>query len=249
MSNEVPKISVITVCLNEEQRINETICSIVNQEYHDFEWIVIDGGSTDGTLKILDQYRSRITKLISEQDQGVYDAMNKGIKIAQGEYCLFMNGGDKLYNRKSLYNFKNMEKKADINYGGIIEVHQGGKVYEKLPYPVRCYKYYLYRRCLPHQSSFIKRSLFQQYGLYNTDYKVNADWEFFSRVIVGKDVTVNFLQPIISVFYFDGLSSQTKGSQAMDQEVMRIRKKYYSIFYRVRVAVNILLSRFMGRPI
>lgn len=142
-----------------------------------------------------------------------------------------------------------MRNKADVNYGGIIEIHRGGKVYEKIPYPVSCYKYYLYRRCLPHQSSFIKRSLFQKYGLYDTTYKVNADWDFFARAIVGKCATVNFLLPAISVFYFDGLSSQTKGTEAMDQEIRRIRNKYYSIFYRIRVSANTLLSHFLGRSV
>ena len=103
-------LSIITVCLNEERRIEKTAYSIVTQKCREFEWIVIDGGSTDGTLDILKRYNNNIKIIISEKDQGVYDAMNKGILCSEGEYCLFMNGGDKLYDFNAIKCFLELNK-------------------------------------------------------------------------------------------------------------------------------------------
>jgi glycosyltransferase involved in cell wall biosynthesis len=112
------KLSIITVCRNIKDTIQRTCESIINQTWQDFEWIVVDGGSTDGTVEILKRYKDRIDILISEPDNGIYNAMNKGIKIATGEYLNFMNGGDSFYDNGVLEKvFKNKEYSADILYG------------------------------------------------------------------------------------------------------------------------------------
>jgi len=121
------KVSIITVCINEAARIRETAESVVGQTYRDFEWIVQDGGSTDGTLDILKEYMSSITVLLSEKDSGVYDAMNKGISRAKGEYCIFMNGGDYFYDHDVIKRFCRHKRISDICYGAISEIKSSGK--------------------------------------------------------------------------------------------------------------------------
>ena len=246
MLHSTPLVSIITVCLNERKRIEQTAKSIVNQTCQDFEWIVIDGGSADGTLEVLEKYRDRMQVFISEKDKGVYHAMNKGIRLARGEYCLFMNGGDMLYDEHALKNFFDFEEKADINYGGIVEVH-GNENREKFIHPIHNMRDYLYRYSLPHQGTFIRNELFNKCGEYDTQYNISADREFFIRAILGFKASVCHLPWICSIYYFDGLSCQAKNTSEMRIEKKIIKKKYFSYTYRLRLALNIIFSRLVGR--
>ena len=239
-------VSVITVCLNERERIEETINSIICQKCQNFEWIVIDGGSTDGTLDILNRYRDRMRVFVSEKDQGIYHAMNKGIRLAQGEYCLFMNGGDKLYDACAIGNFYSFEKKADYNYAGIIEVHGNEKI-PKYIHPIKNLKDHLYKRSLPHQASYIRRELFEKYGEYDVRFPVIADQEFCKRAILKNKVSVQHLPWINSVFHYDGLSFYSKNTKSLDKEKKIIINKYFGRVYRIRFALDTLLSHILHR--
>ena len=122
------KLSIITICYNIKDEIERTCKSIVGQTWQDFEWIVVDGGSTDGTLEVLKKYSDRIDILISEKDSGIYNAMNKGIKLANGEWLNFMNGGDNFASNDVLEKvFKNKNYEADILYGDM-SYHKNGKI-------------------------------------------------------------------------------------------------------------------------
>lgn len=168
------KLSIITICFNEKE-IRRTCESIVNQSWQDFEWIVIDGGSTDGTVDILNQYKSRINVFISEKDNGIYNAMNKGIKLAHGEWLNFMNGGDCFYDndvlRKTFGNNKNYD--ASVLYGFTYTPEK--KKFRKPSRKVD--STFFIGSNINHQSTFIKKSLFDKYGLYDETMKIAADFD------------------------------------------------------------------------
>ena len=114
---KMPRLSVITVVFNNVKDIERTMLSVLNQTYTNIEYIIIDGGSNDGTLELIDKYKDRITKIISEKDNGIYDAMNKGLTLATGEYVLFMNSGDEIYARDTVEKVFDSAPDADIYYG------------------------------------------------------------------------------------------------------------------------------------
>ena len=127
MRNEYPKISIVTVVYNGEETIEETILSVKNLSYSNVEYIIIDGGSTDETLNIIKKYEDKIDYWISEKDNGIYDAMNKGIKKATSEFVIFMNGGDTFFDENVLANIeKDLTNDFDIYYGDNYKVKENG---------------------------------------------------------------------------------------------------------------------------
>lgn len=237
MATPHPLVSIITVCLNERTRIEKTINSITHQKCQEFEWIVIDGGSTDGTLDILNMHRDRMRVFVSEKDQGVYHAMNKGIRLAQGEYCLFMNGGDEFYDPHAIDKFHSFDNKADYNYGGIVEVRGDDRIPNHID-PISNLRHFLYKRSLPHQASFIRTELFKKYGGYDTAFEVLADQEFCKRMILKHKVKVRHLPWMVAVFYFDGLTFKSKKLAPLELEKKTIRNMYFGYGYRLRYALN-----------
>lgn len=218
------KISIITICHNIVTTIERTLKSIVDQSFQNFEWIVIDGNSNDGTYEILQKYESRINTLIHEPDSGIYNAMNKGIKKAHGEYLLFLNGGDELFDNESLL----VASKYLSNYLLVIfDIHlknNNGIVEWKVPHKID-----LYPGSIPHNGTFIARNLFLKYGLYNETFKICADHEFFTRIIEKHKVKYIVHNRFISIFHLDGISITQK--QLTEKEDIRIRKKYYPLRY------------------
>lgn len=215
------KLSIITICYNEKQ-IEQTCQSIVNQTWQDFEWIVVDGGSTDGTLDVLNKYRDRIDILISEPDKGIYNAQNKGIKLAHGQYLNFMNGGDAFYNSTVLEKvFKDREQIADVLYGKYCI--QDGKFIHINPVPMRVSSDYWLKHTLNHQSAFIKRELFDKYGLYDESYKIAADKEKFV-LFFNKGHSFQYLPETIAIFDMGGINA--KNRYKTEQEFRQIEQKH-----------------------
>lgn len=170
------KLSIVTICYN-SLKVKETCESIVNQTWQNFEWIVIDGGSEQSTINILGEYKNRINIFVSEKDNGIYDAINKGIIKASGEWINFMNAGDSFASNDILQKVFEDESLStaeivygDFNYVTEEETHNYTTP-NKLSVPFLC----LY--CLNHQSTFFKSDLFKQFGLYNLDYKLLSDCE------------------------------------------------------------------------
>ncbi len=228
-----PLLSIITICYNEKQ-IERTCESIVNQTWQNFEWIVVDGGSTDGTLDILNKYRDRIDILISEADTGRYNAMNKGIKFAHGQYLNFMNGGDAFYNNHVLEKvFKDKEQTADVLYGK--ECAIDGKFLYICSFPKKLDITYWLKRTLNHQSSFFKKEIFEKYGLYNEDYHVAADKEKFIQFFKKKCV-FQYIPNVIALFDLGGISSNNlllteKEKRQIEQKHLAHRVQYnYTLF-------------------
>jgi glycosyltransferase involved in cell wall biosynthesis len=217
------KITIITVCLNSCEAIIAT-CESISKQQNDanFEWIVIDGGSTDGTLDILDKYKDLITILVSEPDNGIYDAMNKGILHAKGQYLLFLNAGDSLYKSNSLCSI-DLSLNSDLIVGNLF-LSQSELVRES---PQLLPKDYLLKGMLPHQASFFRRDIFDKYGFFDASYRIAGDYEMFSRLIQKYRVCYNHVPDIIANFDETGISSNDKFRDLRKKENNRVRWKYF----------------------
>ncbi len=216
---EKPKLSIITICRN-ETNIEDTCRSVAGQSWRNFEWIVVDGGSTDGTMDVLERYREYMRVLVSEKDDGRYDAMNKGITHARGEYLLFLNGGDYLAHERvlerifeyrplpGLEEHTTLYFDADILYGEVLAKETG-----MMPWPIwavgpqRFDAAFFSRHSLPHQATFIARRLFDRCGLYDASLRFAADYEWFMRVILVHGATTQYIPMPVSVYNFEGVSS------------------------------------------
>ncbi len=226
--------SIITVCFNEAQRIELTCQSVVQQTFQEFEWIVIDGGSTDGTLDILKRYAQRMTYFVSEPDCGIYHAMNKGVAQAHGTYLLFLNGGDYLYESDTLAKVFAHEQplNKDIYYGDLILERDG--VSERYSIDFTDTYATFARRTFPHQATFIKRTLFEMYGMHDESFKISADLEFFLRVFVSnpkrKQHRIGYVPFIVSVYEnARGLSSSNLALRKIENK--RARMQHYPARY------------------
>lgn len=182
------KVSIITVVYNAVSTINDSINSVINQtHFSEVEYIIIDGGSTDGTLKILNNYRNFITILISEKDEGIYDAMNKGILLASGDVIGILNADDLYLNNTLLENVVNVfksDQSLDIVYGDLAYVKKSNidsfvRIWKSSPYYSTFFED---GNVPPHPSVFIKNSVYKKAGQFNLDFKLAADYEFLLRI-------------------------------------------------------------------
>ncbi|TVM15203.1 hypothetical protein DPQ33_16045 [Oceanidesulfovibrio indonesiensis] len=230
-------LSIISICYN-EKHIEDTCRSIAEQTFDDFEWIVVDGASTDGTLDVLNRYRDLMAHFVSEPDNGRYDAMNKGIRLARGKYLLFLNGGDYLYEPGTLVNIfryspppvfeeVKIDFDADILYGQVLCKETG-----MMPWPAwsvgeqALNLQYFHRYSLPHQATFIKRKLFEELGPYETRLQSAGDYEWFQRAIILHKATHQYIPAIVSVYNFEGISSQPDQNHVGLEEGARVISHY-----------------------
>ena len=198
-----PKISVITVVFNAAKTLEATIDSVFAQTNKNRELIIIDGGSTDGSLEILKNKRAENLFWTSEPDEGIYDAMNKGIKKATGEWIIFLGADDKFYDQKVLENVfsKSNYEDVDFIYGNVKSeaykgLYDGEFNYEKL-----------LKKNISHQSIFYRKNIFDKIGSYNLKYKTHADWDFNLRCFENNELQVKYVDTIIAEFGKGGLSS------------------------------------------
>ncbi len=250
----MPKISIITINYNNADGLKKTIESVVSQSFSDFEYIVIDGASTDNSLDIIKKYASKITRWVSEKDNGIYNAQNKGISFAKGEYCLFLNSGDFLYDNKVLEKVFSKNYTEDIIYGDMIVDYGSGKtVYGKQPNKITFE--FLIHTTLWHPVSFIKRKLFDKYGKYNEEYKIISDYEFFVRTILLENVTTRHIRLAISIFNTAGIGSSPEHEATHQLERKMVQEKYFSkekiervkLFYTNRKRKQLAISNWFKR--
>lgn len=221
------KLSIITICLNDLQGLSKTCESINSQDFNDFEHIIIDGGSWDGTLEFLQNSMKDFRKYISEKDSGIYNAMNKGIKMAKGDYCLFLNSGDYLVDYDVLKSVFAKGYSEDIIYGNMIiqgdnTIHRVGKMPKKIS------TYQMITDTIWHPVSFIKRELFARYSNYDESFTIAGDYDFFVKVICRFGVSTRYINKTISVFILDGISSAEKNKEIVKSERELVQKKYFS---------------------
>lgn len=205
-----PKLSIITVVFNSEKFIEKTIQSIINQTYNNIEYIIIDGSSTDNTLKIINQYADKIDKIVSEPDNGLYFAMNKGLNLATGDFILFINAGDKLCNKNIISEiFSNPETSSvDVIYGDTDIINQNDEiVHSRRHRPPQKLTFKSFKRgmLVCHQSFIAKRQLTCQ---YDTNFKYAADYNWCVKILKKSNKNFNVNQTI-SLFLEGGQTRKT----------------------------------------
>ena len=197
------RLSIITINYNNRDGLKKTIDSVVTQTFRDFEWIVIDGDSTDGSHELIEEFAGHFAYWVSEPDKGIYNAMNKGMDQAHGDYLLFLNSGDWLYNETSLERSFAHEFSADVMYGDCVFHHADHEV--KCRYPSDMTFELLYRSSLAHCCSFIKREVLVKEH-YNESYKIVSDYEFWVKLAFAGGSFCH-LDEFVSVFDTTGISS------------------------------------------
>lgn len=243
-----PVISIITVCFNAQQHIEETIKSVVAQTYPAIEYIIIDGKSKDGTLAVVDRYRDQVAVLVSEPDKGLYDAMNKGLRAATGEYVMFLNADDVLYAPDTLEQALSHCHQADALYGEALFVDEQGNPLglrsEVTPHqtPARLsWKSLRYGMSVSHQAFLIRRSLAPSYDLR---YPVCADIDWMITGLKQCRTVCNTGQ-VICRFRIGGIS-QNKRRQGWKERFRILNRHYGAVPNTLRhgyIALRYLFSR------
>lgn len=223
------KVSVITINLNNKVGLKRTFESVISQNLPSMEYLVIDGGSTDGSKAFIEDNSEKIDFWLSEKDSGVYDAMNKGINKSRGEYLIFLNSGDSFSTPDSLTKLISNAQGEDLVYGNI-KVEESGKSWVK-KYPEILNFRYFYFESLPHPACLISRRLFEQVGLYDTSLKIASDWKFFMQSVVKHHCTYKYVDQLISTFAYDGMSSSSENRGILENERRITLKKNFNSYY------------------
>lgn len=227
------KISIITINFNNAAGLKETLDSIAQQTCQEFEHVIVDGGSSDGSVPVIKSYEEQIVanrtnnatvypmlSWVSEKDEGIYDAMNKGINKASGEYLYFLNSGDTFVDKDVLGRLHKELGKEDIVVSKINYTDNSGVYHEShQPKMDKLSLFYYLEKGIPHQAAAIRKSLFDQYGLYDTSFRISGDWDFFLRVVVLHSATVGYTDITLANFDGNGISS-THGRE-MKNEINR----------------------------
>lgn len=211
-----PKISVITISYNNKEGLEKTLKSVTSQDYKDFEYIVIDGGSNDGSEELIEIFSDKISYWVSEPDKGIYNAMNKGIEAANGEYLIFINSGDHFHNKQSLSSSFQYLSGEDIIYGNL-EVVDSENTFIK-NYLNKLSLFYFYYESLPHPASFIRRESFKKWGYYDENLKIVSDWKWFLIAICLHNASFKRIDETVSTFYLDGISANVKSQEEISRE-------------------------------
>lgn len=224
------KLSIITINFNNSVGLKKTIESIVNQTYKDFEYIIIDGGSLDESINVIKGYKNSVTHWLSENDKGVYDAMNKGIKIATGEYLLMLNSGDYLTSNdvleKVLTNSSTINH--DILYGNVVWEEKG--LFTEGSFPNTLTFNYFRHHSLGHQATFVKKEVHNIVGFYDTNLKIASDWKFFILSICKFNITYRHIDTPIAVCGRDGMSCDPKNLQLIIEERNNVFDENFKAF-------------------
>lgn len=217
------KLSIITINLNNGAGLRKTIESLVKQAFNDIEYIIIDGGSTDDSVEVIKEYGEKITYWVSESDKGIYNAMNKGILKSKGKYLHFLNSGDWLADNDVYKDIFTKEPDCDIIYGNLIKVYPTGKmVLDKGIEGNNITFLSMYLGNLNHQSSFIRKELFDHYGLYDEKYKILSDWKLFLQSMGLNEARVIYKDRNIAYFDMSGICNTQMDTRKMEkQEILK----------------------------
>lgn len=234
------KLSIITVNLNNKVGLQKTIDSVISQTFKDYEWIVVDGGSTDGSKELIEKYSNYISYWVSEPDKGIYNAMNKGIRVAKGEYLNFLNSGDFYLKDDVLGAVFSIEHSADILYGGKKDYRDGVFVREKSYAPGVTFDVFL-KGTICHQSSFIKANTLK--NCYDETLKICSDYKLFVSLIMSNH-KFEFLNILVAASDVTGISSNIKNKDLMMKEREEIMREFVSPlimedYYRLHELENI----------
>lgn len=227
MQSFSPKVSIITVCFNAEKFIERTIKSVISQTYPNIEYIIIDGKSKDATVDIIRRYESMISCWTSEPDRGIYDAMNKGMHAATGDYIWFLNAGDRLYNEHTVEDIMRKANNEDLIYGNAERVDEAGNArgwHKRIPPADELsVKSFLNGMVLCHQSMIVKKSVAPEYSL---SWMIVGDIDWAIRIMM-KVKSKKYINTIFCSFLDGGISSARR-KKAL-KERFEVLKKYYGL--------------------
>jgi glycosyltransferase involved in cell wall biosynthesis len=220
------KLSIITVNRNNAGGLKKTIGSVINQTFRNFEFIIIDGASSDNSVDVIKEYADNIGYWKSETDNGTYHAMNKGIKASSGEYCYFLNSGDYLADNTVLERIFDHEIHGDIVSGDVRKLRPNNKFrtvhsHESVSLHKLCI------HSLPHQATMIRRSLFEEIGYYSENYKIASDWEFFLKALIVHNKIYQHINLDFSYFKLGGISSREESIPLAREESYECLKKLF----------------------
>lgn len=230
-----PKVSIITVCYNACPSLEKTIDNVMKQKYPDKEFIIIDGNSTDGTQELIKSHGQHIDQWVSEPDKGIYDAMNKGIKLCSGEWAIFMNAGDTFASDEVLKEIFSTPHDADVIYG---DVKKNGNIYK----PHKCCN--AHRMLFCHQSSLTKTACLRQYP-FDITHKMSADYKFFKQMMkAGRKF--DYIDKVIADYDTTGISNTRRSDGIRDnisiirelddlKDRMRLLPRLYFVYFMCRL--------------
>ena len=205
------KISIITVCYNSESTIEDTIKSVINQTHDNIEYIIVDGGSNDKTIDIINSYSDKINKFISEKDNGIYDAINKGINISSGDIIGILNSDDYFFDNTIISNIVNIFKcnnNIDSLIGDINFVNNNNKItrnYKSLNWSPSLFKFGIMP---PHPTFYCKRNLYHKFGLYNNTYKIAGDFDLLIRFLYVNKIRYHYYPKVMVIMRLGGISTR-----------------------------------------
>jgi glycosyltransferase involved in cell wall biosynthesis len=225
------KFSIITVCLNSEPFIEMTIKSVIDQNYPDIEYIVIDGKSDDNTMNIIEKYKGSIDIIISEKDDGIYPAMNKGLSLTSGDIIYFLNSGDYLFDKQTISYINDAfikEPLTEIVYGDIIEYDDLEAYYIQ---NFRKNSFQILTRCgIAHQSIFAKKELFNPNNIFDTKYRIYADYNWLLNSVIKLKKKIKYINKPVAYYRLGGQSQQINISKYYIERIVIINKyiKYFN---------------------
>ena len=223
------KVSIVTINRNNREGLKQTIDSVLSQTFVDYEFIVIDGASTDGSIDVIHENKDQIHYWISEPDSGIYNAMNKGIYAAQGDYCYFLNSGDIFVSDHVLADIFRNDVKENFVCGNIIwdekGKHRKDDSYKNRDWLFSLYD--IYSGFLCHQAFLIKKEMFDKYGYYDERLRIMSDWKLFFIAIGINSEKVQYVDVDIAIYNTDGLSS-TIGGKAILAEKRKVASEELS---------------------
>ncbi|MFX0197330.1 MAG: glycosyltransferase family 2 protein [Candidatus Hodarchaeota archaeon] len=223
-------ISLITVSYNNSATIEDTILSVMSQSYPFIEHIIIDGASTDDTMALIKKHENKIDRFISEQDNGIYDAMNKGISLASGDVVGFLNADDVYYDNDCISTVINEIKKKNVDsvFADLVYVHPNNLN--------KVVRYYCSSNFLPHKFSsglmpahptfFVKRKCYEKYGKFKTNYIIAADYELLIRLFATHNISYSYIPKVLVKMRVGGLSTRSlKSNWILNREIVRACKE------------------------
>jgi glycosyltransferase involved in cell wall biosynthesis len=242
------KLSIITVNRNNAAGLKKTIESVAAQTYTGFEFIIIDGASEDDSPAIINDNASKLSYWISEPDNGTYGAMNKGVRVAKGDYCLFLNSGDFLIHSKVLEDIFNKDLTADIVSGNVLKIRPNNK-FRRVSSHESVSLHKLCIHSLPHQATLIKRILFEETGYYNESYRIVSDWEFFLKALVVHEKSYQHLDIDFSYFRIGGISSSSENFFQSREESFDCLKRLFPKMAEDLMEYRLFYSSSLGQMI
>lgn len=226
------KLSIITINFNNSEGLYRTMKSVFSQTRKDFEYCVVDGKSVDNSVEIIKSFGNDVLTSfhwISERDSGIYNAMNKGIRMSNGEYLLFLNSGDWLYDENVVSEFLDKDWKQDIIDGNVFVLYDNRGMVDLSPNDSEADFDFFFHYSLWHQSAFIRKDAFERFGYYDESFRIVSDWDFFMRSICFMNASYRHWDRTVAFYPFDGISSVKENEAMKKNERERALLKYLPV--------------------